>query len=309
MRASFGVADPVAHDFPDGAAVTSASTGWVLLGGTAARQVGRALVWADRRGVETLHLLAEDDAGTVARRAAAFDEPPRIWRLDGQRLVGADPEPYPVPQDEAEPAGVELLRERGLEILRDGVDWVGEFNGLEVARVRYDESLGTHELVVGVGAYDQDAFAMINADLSAVAGLRQVLAVVQQYRVRGAEPHPANRIVRERWLRAELVEDPARAGLIRLVPLDDLGARSGLHDVLPAMAVGDDPNRNRVLAACSVGIDLELVPAAAELIGPFGIDRILFVVPERDRHPATEALASRLTVPVEFFSPALPWPV
>jgi hypothetical protein len=53
-----------------------------------------------------------------------------------------------------------------------------------------------------------------------------------------------------------------------------------------------------VVVACSVGIDLDLVPSAADarlLLDPDA--ELLVVVPERDAHPVTRALAARLRHP------------
>ena len=51
---------------------------------------------------------------------------------------------------------------------------------------------------------------------------------------------------------------------------------------------------------CSVGIDLDLVPAAAE--ARLALDPeadLVLVVPERDDHPMTRALAERLRMRAE----------
>jgi hypothetical protein len=54
------------------------------------------------------------------------------------------------------------------------------------------------------------------------------------------------------------------------------------------------------VVVCSVGVDLDLVPAAAEARLALAPDaRLVLAVPERDDHPATRALAKRLKVPAE----------
>jgi hypothetical protein len=51
---------------------------------------------------------------------------------------------------------------------------------------------------------------------------------------------------------------------------------------------------------CSVGVDLDLVPAAADVRLADGRDaRLAVVVPERDVHPVTVALAAALVQPAE----------
>ena len=56
-----------------------------------------------------------------------------------------------------------------------------------------------------------------------------------------------------------------------------------------------------MVVVCSAGIDLDLVPFAADardaLGGPDA--RLLLAVPERDDHPVTRELAARLAVPAE----------
>jgi hypothetical protein len=64
---------------------------------------------------------------------------------------------------------------------------------------------------------------------------------------------------------------------------------------VPACLVGEDADGRPVVVACSVGIDLDLVPTAAEirqLHAPGA--RLLLAVPARDDHPVTRRIASRL---------------
>jgi hypothetical protein len=55
------------------------------------------------------------------------------------------------------------------------------------------------------------------------------------------------------------------------------------------------------VVVCSVGIDLDLVPFAADARGAVGLAdaRLLLAVPERDDHPVTRAVATRLRQPAE----------
>lgn len=243
----------------------------------------------------------------MARRAACFRREVTVWQVDGVELRPPDPQvpepPPPVP--DFHPL-VQLMRDVGLEVVADNDAIVGEFNGLEVARlVAQDDG---HRLDVGVGAYDQDAFALMHADLEPHDALATVLAEVQRHRVRGAAPHPINRLVRERWLRAELVADPSRVGAVALAPVASMVERDGLHDILPAAAVGSDGDDRRLLVVCSVGIDLDLVPTAGELASYSDVDQVVFVLPERDHHPVTVAMAEELNWPVRFDIADCPWP-
>ena len=56
------------------------STAWVLADEAPERTLGPALVWADREGVEELHVIVDgpaDAAATVARQAGLFAPRPR----------------------------------------------------------------------------------------------------------------------------------------------------------------------------------------------------------------------------------------
>src|SRR5438093_1278 len=81
-----------------------------------------------------LHVLVDQGAGVLARRAAAFDRPPTIWTIDGSSLHPAEPAPF-LPEPPLDPlvapladviltAGAEPVVEHG--VLR------GEVLGLEV---------------------------------------------------------------------------------------------------------------------------------------------------------------------------------
>ncbi|HEV7761523.1 MAG TPA: hypothetical protein VGO78_21100, partial [Acidimicrobiales bacterium] len=71
-----------------------------------------------------------------------------------------------------------------------------------------------------------------------------------------------------------------------------------LRDVDVAIARGATPEGAPVVLACSVGIDVELVPAAADARAMLDPDAELWLVmPERDDHPVTRRLAGRLLQP------------
>ena len=279
---------------------------WTVLVETSpARSFGQALFLATRAGATALDLLVDDaHAGDVARRATHFDLAPRVWAVSGTALSEAVPSV--IESVEAPPLEPHLAEHLTMPEVATVVEhgWIiGECRGLEVARV---SGLGDEQRVdVGVGAYDQGAFAVMNPDLSPDESLAEVVAQVLQHRRRGAEPHPLNRLVRERWLRAELIDNPSPLGLAALVPVEGAEPRDGLHDVAPAFAWA---SAERTLVACSVGIDLDLVPAAAEVAAREGADRIVLVLPERDQHAMTAAVAARCSLPVEIATADEPWP-
>jgi hypothetical protein len=96
------------------------------------------------------------------------------------------------------------------------------------------------------------------------------------------------------------VSEPARVGLADLRPIAPAVPRPNLRDPAVAMALGEDSDGSPVVVACSVGIDLDLVPAAADArLSSAPEARLLLVVPARDAHPVTRDLAARLARPAE----------
>ena len=299
-----GVAAEVA-DFPGGAALVVGDQAWVLLEPQPVAALGGALVWADRRGVHELHLVVGvADAGVVARRAACFAPAPRVWALEDATLTPAvaAPPPQAAPAPPA-PELAELLVDADLEVLVEDGMVRGEVLGLEVARIVHGtstagEPLDEPLLEVGVGQADRELTGMLHGSLPPREQLLRVSEIVRAQRRPDAEPHPLNQLVPERWLRARLVADPARIGLRDLRPVPAAIPRPNLRDKGIAVAYGTDEQGAPVVVACSVGIDLDLVPAAAD--ARLSVDpsaRLLLVVPARDAHPVTGALAARLAAP------------
>jgi hypothetical protein len=265
-------------------------------------------VWADRRRASDVHLVVEGDAvPVVARRAACFAPAPTVWRIAGTELArvgGAAPAAAPEPAPPAA-ALAEMLVDADLEVLVEGGIVRGEVRGLEVARIVHGSSsagvpLDEPLLEVGVGQADRELTAMLHAGLPPAEQLARVSDIVRQHRRPGAEPHPLNQLVPERWLRATLVDEPSRIGLAELRPAPPAIPRANLRDKGIAVARGAWPDGAPVVVACSVGIDLDAVPAAADARQALDPDAdLLVVVPERDAHPVTLALAARLARPAE----------
>lgn len=315
VTAAFGAGERDDRDFPGGAALLAVDRAWVLLDEQPLRAFGPAVVWAERAGAAEVHLLAETHAGVLARRAACFDRAPHVWRIDGAELAPAEPAPpAPVPAAPAAPELAELLVDADLEVLvEDGVVR-GEVLGLEVARIVHDTStagvpLDEPLLEVGVGHADREMTAVIHAGLTPTDQLARVAAIVRAHRHPGAERHPLNQLARERWLRALLVATPEALGLRALHPADPALPRPNLRDRAVAIATGDDPTGAPVVVACSVGVDLDLVPAAADARLRHDPEaRLVLVVPERDAHPVTRALAGRLHGQAEVVTVPDDWP-
>jgi hypothetical protein len=298
VRSHFGIDTVTRTSFPGGAACSANLRGFVLVETDTARSLGKAMAWARQQGLSELHVIVEDDAGVLARRAAQFTDPPTVWWLNGTDLHATEPEPIlPAPQPPADLELIDLLEHAGLEVVHEHDHVAGELRGLEVARVLGDR------LEVGVGEADRELTAMLHGNLAPSDALERVVAIVQEHRRPDAPPHPLNQLVPERWLRTTLSNDPGRLGLDRLEPASSPRPRVGLRERDIACAMGPD-----AVVVCSVGVDLDLVPAAAEARLSLAPDaRLLLVVPERDDHPATRALASRLHAPAEVVALSGDW--
>ncbi|MGH9085086.1 MAG: hypothetical protein ACRDYW_06500 [Acidimicrobiales bacterium] len=306
VSAQFGSAPREAVDFPGGAGLVGDGVAFLLLDADPLKAFGPALVWAARQDADEVHLLVDSQGDVLARRAGCFRQPPSVWTVDGSALVPAEPAPpavaAPAP---AAPDLATLLVDAGLEVVVEEGMVRGEVLGLEVARIVHGEtSTGTPIdaplLEVGVGHADRELTALLHAGLSPVAQLARVIDIVRVHRRSDAERHPLNQLALERWMRARLVSDPGRIGLSRLRPIAPAVPRPNLRDPAVAMALGEDGDGAPVVVACSVGIDLDLVPAAADARLSAAPDaRLLLVVPARDAHPVTRDLADRLAQAAE----------
>ena len=306
LRALVGApgAEPAA--FPGGAALVAGSSAWLLLDVDPVTALGPAMVWAARRDADDVTLVVDADAGVVARRAALFSSPPTVLAVEGTSVVPAEPAPTPVPVDApAAPALAELLIDSDLEVVIEEGIVRGEVRGLEVARIVHGTtSTGTPidapVLEVGVGHADREMTALVHAGLPPVEQVARVRDIVLEHRHPGAERHPLNQLAPERWLRSVLVREPARVGCAELHPAPPAVPRPNLRDPAVAIAHGRDESGAEVVVACSVGVLLDLVPAAADARAALAPEaRLLLAVPERDAHPVTEALAARLLHPAE----------
>jgi hypothetical protein len=178
-----------------------------------------------------------------------------------------------------------------------------ELSGLEVGRV-----VGG-VLEVGVGKYDRAAAVMMEAIRSHDDLLGGVVRTVREHRHPGARPHLLNRLARDRWLRSMLVADPALVGARSLRPVEPTVARLDLVEPMPALALGEDALGRPLVVACSVGVDLNLVPLAADARARDLPDaELLLVTPARDQYPSTRALAARLRRPARLVAVEGVWP-
>lgn len=304
------VAEPV--EFSPGAALVHDRTAWVLLAERPGSMLGAALAWMLRSGAERLSVLAEEDTGILARRAAAFGRAVDVWHVDGRLLVPAVPASLEPPP--AIPAAHEsfrgLIAEAGAEPQSEHGVLFGDVFGLEVCRVVDDRYLGTTRLEVGVGAHDREAFQMLHGDVPTVESLRRIVETVRRHRRVDAPPHPLNRLAAERFVRWRVMEDPAVVGASELSPAEPPVPRPNLKDAVPCVAAGRAVDGRLVVVVCSSGVDLDLVPYAvdaraaveATVPGAVGGTRLVVVTPARDRLRLTEDLAALLDQPIEFVS-------
>lgn len=298
MRDHWGSGDATAGTFPGGATLRTAATGWVLAEDQPERALGGALAWARHHGLGELHVLAEQSTSLLARRALAFGNAPRVWRVEGRALAPATPGP-PVAEPslpaQAE-AFVPVLAEAGVEPVVEHGALTGEVLGLEVARVVVDE-VGAF-LEVGVGKHDRYAQRLMHRDRPPLEALAAAAAAVREVRRPDGPAHQVNQLARERWLRSLVVKWPDVVGASSLAPVAPPVPRTDLRLAAPAPAAGVDVEGRPVVVVCSTGIDVDLVPTAADarLSDDRGA-RLVLAVPAADDHPLTRGLAAALAQP------------
>ena len=288
----------VVIDAADRAVVVSSSTDLAVLGGV--------LVWVGRNARGRVDLVVEHHAGVHARRAAVLAPDLQLHELAGSdvRDAGVAPitAPHPAP-DDITPLVAMIERSGAQAVVEDGIVRA-EVAGLEVGRVVTGPDGSSLE--VGVGRFDREAGALLHADRPVEPTLVSTIEQVRGHRAPGAVAHPVNRIGRERWLRDLVRVDPALAGITDPELVEPIPPRTSLLEASAAALLGTDADR-RVLVVFSVGVELGLVPAAADLVAVHQPDEVRFVLPARDRLPYLERLAQRLGVPVSFADIAVPW--
>jgi len=318
--------------FPNGAAILVSQKAWVLADGDASRSLGPALSWAVRQSATSLNLIADSDLGLLARRAGSFRFPISVWFPQDRDLLPAIAMPLPdLPRPSPEHLDLRsMIEEAGATVnVEHGVVF-GEVCGLEVCRVVDHPTVGYFaelgdvssgsalldavgppgglerrqyegvQLEVGVGANDREAFQLLHGDIPTVEALRGVVEVVEMHRAAVARQHPLNRLGQERFLRWRLEQEPELIGMSELVPAEPPVARPNLKDPVPCVARAESDERV-AMVVCSTGIDLDLIPFAADVQEMYD-NRVIVVTPERDLVSITRDLAGLLTSPVELRS-------
>lgn len=274
-------------------------------------------MWADRAGAAELVLLADETPpgapSVLARMADHFSYPVQVRSVDGATSVPAVPTPLspPRPADD-DPALRALLEDAGLEVVVEQGTVRGEVLGLEVARlVRWPVEHGGDgalHLEAGVGRFDRDAVAAMHGGERPEAALTRAVEMVRAERHEGAAGHPMARLARDRWLRTTILRRPDLVGAARLEPVEGTVERASVRDASPAVAVGERPDGAPVVVVCAAGVDLSLVPAAADARAWHrpGAD-LLLAVPVRDHLAVQERLAGLLREPATLVGVPEPW--
>lgn len=298
-------AEPVT--FPGGAAALVDDVAWVFLDDQPAASLGVALAWAQARDAERVAIVADAGTGTLARQASTFALPVYVWATDGQRLVPAAADPSPPVADVAadELAAAAVLVDAGATVVVEHGVVRGEVLGLEVGRV----VRGNGDVVIqpGVGRNDREGHAMVAgshaADAEVVAAtVARVVAEVSRHRTGDtADRHPLGRMARGRWLRHLLTAEPELVGAARLEAVEGTLARPSVADGA-AFAVGELADGSPVVVGCAGGIDLAVVPEAADV--RLGVaertgmqPRLLIAAAGRHLHPAVRRMADALVEP------------
>ena len=155
-------------------------------------------------------------------------------------------------------------------------------------------------LEVGVGRHDRYARAEMRPGQAFGAALDETVAAVRLRRRPGAGTHAANTLARSRWLRSILCARPELVGAESLTAVAPPLPAADLTDNGAVPCVGIDTAEEPVVVVCSTGVDLDVVPTAADSRAIYGPDaRLVIVVPEGDDHPVTRSLAAALFRPAE----------
>jgi len=309
LRALLGerlVGDPVVSGpFGAGAALLDgAGTASFLVEEGGPRSLGGALTWAVRKGARAVRLIVGGDAavaGRLAREATWFDLPIDVERIVGTTVETVAPAPFDAPPDPLDvPVEIaDLLAAADVDVVVEHGVVRAEVRGLEVARV-VDGPEGPH-LEVGVGRFDREISSMMFSNVPTADALANAVEMVARYRAPGATIHPLRDLVPERWLRQVAVADPAAVGLASLEPVDTTLAVASLREAQPAAAVGADDTGSPVVVVFTAGVDLDVVPLAADTRAAVAPDAQLWICgPERILIDATRAVAARLHHPALF---------
>lgn len=269
------------------------------------RSLGPGLRWAASQGATRLTIIGDPAySGHLARRARLVDAEVDVWTAEGVDVAPAVPTETLIPPllPESHLAYRAVMTEAGARPIDDHGMLIAEVAGLEVARVVTDDDGVTARLDVGVGQADRELQQYIHGHLDDDANLRRAIAAVVRHRNPGAVAHPLSRLGRQRWLRSVLMDDPSLVGVEELMPVTPLRPRDTLLGTEPTAAASES-----VIVVCSVGVDLDLLPEAADYRNRENPDaELIVVVPERDRQLVGQSMAG-LVPRLRMTSIELPW--
>lgn len=294
-----------AHVFSPGAAFVTDDAAWFLIDGDATRSLGAVIAWSAANGIgKPLHILCEQNAGIVARRAGFMTADVTVWQVDDRSLSPAEPARH---IESAAPSVrhmsfAPLIESGGAEVVIEHGVVLGEVRGLEMCRVVDDPFTGESRVEVGLGAHDREAFAMVHGHLPTEDAMRQVITAVLPHRSFEADHHPFNRFGVERLLRWNAMQDPASVGCASLAPAEPPVLRTNVKDAVPCVAVGIDADGDTVAVTFVNGIDLDAVPFALDAADRLGASRPVLAMRSRDITRSTNMLVSMARRPLVLVS-------
>ena len=325
LRALLGdrvVGEPVTSGpFGAGAVVLGVDgTAGFLVEDAGPRSLGGTVVWAVRNGAERVVVIVDASpaiAARLAREATWFELSIAVERIEGTTATLVLPAPF----DRVEPepplpsAISELIAEAAAvaeaagadirTVVEHGVTRV-ELRGLEVARV-VDGAEGP-VLEVGVGRFDREISAMMFSNVPTAEALTKAVEMVARYRAPGTTPHPLRDLVPERWLRELVLADPASVGAISLQRAETTVRIDSLRDPQPAAALGVSTDGEPIVVVCTSGVDLDVVPLAADTRAHLAPDAgLVIAAPARNLLDAVRATGDRLLSPPRFVAVELPY--
>ena len=304
LAKSAGAAELAPLGFPGGAAASGDGCLWVLGDELGAAVLGPALMVALRADppFDRLVAITDDaaDAAVVARRAAEFAQPTTIdaASVTDTSLTFCAPLSTPHVHASAQNGFEDVIRSVGAEPVWEHGVLTAEVRGLEIARVE------DGELAVGVGKHDREGHRMANPDADPIAALQSLADRVRLERTAESPGGLMTTVGRERWLRSVVIAHPDMVGAADLTAIEPPLPRQDLRATSIAPALGGG-----IVVACSVGIDPNLVPSAAEVRAAHEPDaELVLVVPEADDAPSMHRLAAALKKPARVITVPADWP-